>query len=85
MTRISIDLPDELIASVGSESAAQELILSAAATELLRRGLISSTTAEEWIGDSLQDWQRLGLNSGAFDFWKAVQEDVYTENDGEPL
>jgi hypothetical protein len=35
--------------------------------------------------DTTTEWMNLALNSGAYDFWKRPEEDVYTENDGEQI
>ena len=85
MTQISVELPDEFVAAIGSEDAAKELILAATVSELVRRGLISSETAEAWLGESLADWLRLAVAGGSFDFWKDPAEDIYTAQNGQEL
>ena len=85
MTQISVELPDDFVTTVGSADAARNLMLGAAVTELLRRGLVSVETAQAWLGESLVDWLRLADAGGSFDFWNDPDEDIYTSDHGEPL
>ena len=42
---------------------------------------------DEFVEDDLSsdDWTRLVLKGGSFDFWLDEGEDIYTLEDGEPV
>jgi len=85
MVDLSLTVPDELVEAAGSTDAARNLLLTAGINELVRRGLVSETVAQAWLGESTDDWLRLADQGGAFDFWNDPDEDIYTLQHGEPL
>jgi hypothetical protein len=85
MTDLSVTVPDDLVKVAGSIEAARNLLVTAGITELVRRGLVSSDIAQEWLGEMPDDWLRLAEHGGAFDFWNDPDEDIYTLQHGEPV
>jgi hypothetical protein len=85
MASVLVDCPDELLTAAGSEEAARDLMVTLATLELVRRGLISTATAEQWLGELSEDWMRLADTGGAFDFWNDPAEDIYSLEHGEAV
>ena len=88
MKTLQIEVPEAFLETVGSEEEAKKILIQVAVAQLVKSKHISVDEATRMSGIetlSSQEWMQLIEDSGAFDFWNEPGEDIYTEEDGEPI